>query len=135
MIIDNEFKETRPLFQQIIDYVEDQIIQQKWVSGERIPSVRELGETLGVNPNTCVKAYEIMTEQNIVEPQRGTGYWVCVGAKDKLFAAKHDEMYHKMIPLIILTLRKYNIRKDSFIQAINDLYDDPNYLVTIKNQF
>lgn len=134
MIIDNEFKETRPLFQQIIDYVEDKIIQRKWVEGERIPSVRELGEKLAVNPNTCVKAYEIMTEKKIIEPQRGTGYWVCNGARDKLFAAKLDEMYHKMIPLIILTLRKYNISKNSFVEAINDLYDDPNYLVVIKNQ-
>ena len=48
-----DFKETQAIYLQIVDLVCDHIVTGKWKAQERIPSVRELGVQLEVNPNIC----------------------------------------------------------------------------------
>lgn len=119
----NEYNENKPLYLQIIDYIEERLIQDYYKEGERIPSIRELAETLGVNPNTCVKAYEIMTFEGMIESRRGMGYYLLDGAKDKAYVKKKDELFHKMIPFISASLKKYKIDKSLFISALSDYYN------------
>ncbi len=38
-----EFKDTQAIYLQIVDWMCDNIVKEKWKSDERIPSVRELG--------------------------------------------------------------------------------------------
>ena len=123
MIGNNDYNENKPLYLQIIDYVEEQLIQDYYKEGERIPSIRELAEKLGVNPNTCVKAYDIMTSDGMIESRRGMGYYLLDGAKDKAYAKKRDELFHKMIPFISSSLKKYRIDKNLFIKALSDCFD------------
>lgn len=121
--------ENAPLYQQIVDYIEDQIYTGNIAEGDRVPSVRELGEQLGVNPNTCVKAYEILIENQIIETRRGTGSWVLSTARKKISQKKREEFTTKTIPLIIHTMRRYDISKNMIIELINTLYDDPKYAI------
>lgn len=123
MVENNEFNENKPLYLQIIDYVEEQFIQDYFKEGERIPSIRELAERLGVNPNTCVKSYEIMTYDGMIESRRGMGYYLLDGAKEKAYSKKRNELFHKMIPFISTSLKKYRIDKDLFIKALSECYD------------
>jgi len=44
--------------------------------GDFLPSVRKLAEDIGVNFNTVSKAYKELSEQGIIEVQRGEGYTV-----------------------------------------------------------
>lgn len=125
MILDNEFKENRPLYQQIMDYVEDCILMEEFKECERVLSIRELSEKMGVNPNTCAKAFEILTENKIIESKRGLGYFVATGAALKVLQKRRDEIRFRLIPLIVLNLKKYKMDKDEFIKSICDLYDDP----------
>jgi len=46
--------------------------------GDFLPSVRKLAEDIGVNFNTVSKAYKELSEQGIIEVQRGEGYTVKV---------------------------------------------------------
>ena len=55
-----DFKETQAIYLQIVDLVCDHIVTGKWKAQERIPSVRELGVQLDVNPNTVMRAYDYL---------------------------------------------------------------------------
>ena len=55
-----DFKETQAIYLQIVDLVCDHIVTGKWKAQERIPSVRELGVQLEVNPNTVMRAYDYL---------------------------------------------------------------------------
>ena len=61
-----EFKDTQAIYLQIVDWMCDNIVKEKWKSDERIPSVRELGILLEVNPNTVMRAYECLQNQHII---------------------------------------------------------------------
>ena len=75
-----DFKETQAIYLQIVDLVCDHIVTGKWKAQERIPSVRELGVQLEVNPNTVMRAYDYLQAREIICNKRGVGFFVTEGA-------------------------------------------------------
>ena len=52
------FKDNKAIYLQIADLICDEILQQKLLEDERIPSVREYAAIVEVNANTCARAYD-----------------------------------------------------------------------------
>lgn len=65
-----------PIYKQIIFQVKKEIILGKLKEGDRLPSVRDLAETLGVNVNTVLKAYERLALEGIVDSEQGKGFFI-----------------------------------------------------------
>ena len=83
-----DFKETQAIYLQIVDLVCDNIMTGKWKAGERVPSVRELGVQLEVNPNTVMRAYDCLQDKQIIYNKRGVGYCVEEGAPAQIAEAR-----------------------------------------------
>ena len=75
-----EYSEHKPIYLQNIDLMQEKILQGEWHEEERIPSVREMGAMVGVNPNTIVRSYQLLEAQEIIYNKRGLGYFVKEGA-------------------------------------------------------
>ncbi|HVG15326.1 MAG TPA: GntR family transcriptional regulator [Chitinophagaceae bacterium] len=71
-----QFRETVSIYLQIAEFICEKILLKSWAVDERIPSVRELAMQLEVNPNTVMRTYEFLQQQNIIYNQRGIGYFV-----------------------------------------------------------
>ena len=71
-----QFRETVSIYLQIAEFICEKILLRAWKIDERIPSVRELAMQLEVNPNTVMRTYEFLQQQNIIYNQRGIGYFV-----------------------------------------------------------
>lgn len=80
-----------PIFQQIVDQIERQVLTGQLAAGDFIPSVRELAVKLVVNPNTVAKAYLLLQQKRLVEPVRGKGL-VVNGIKDGAADKRRDEL-------------------------------------------
>ena len=50
------FKDDRPIYSQLVELIKLGIISGEWKPGDKLPSVRDLAETAGVNPNTMQRA-------------------------------------------------------------------------------
>ncbi|MBO0445894.1 GntR family transcriptional regulator [Enterococcus ureilyticus] len=70
------YDSNRPIYQQIIEQVEQWIINGHWQQNEKVPSVRQLAEDLAVNPTTVQRAYSILEQEEILISQRGIGKFV-----------------------------------------------------------
>jgi len=108
-----EFKETQAIYLQIGDYVCEQILLERWQEGERIPSVRELGVALEVNPNTVMRAYDFLQEREIIFNKRGIGYFVSDDGKQKivqyrkkLFLESDLTLFFKNMTLLGMTFKE-----------------------------
>lgn len=64
---------TKPVFEQISESITTQIATGSIATGSRLPSARELAETLGVNVNTVLHAYQSLRDEGHVELRRGRG--------------------------------------------------------------
>jgi len=67
-----DFDSAVPLYRQIADGVRALIARGHLAEGEALPSVRALGEMLGVNLNTVAKAYRLLADEEVVELRRGS---------------------------------------------------------------
>ena len=86
-----EFNEHKPIYLQISDTICDLILTNEWNEEERIPSVREYGGILGVNPNTIMRTYDHLQEAEIIYNKRGVGYFVKTGAKEQIITIQREQ--------------------------------------------
>lgn len=77
-----EFDQHKPIYLQIADAICERILTGLWPEGNRIPSVRECGISLEVNPNTVARSYDELSSDGIIHNKRGIGYFVSPGARD-----------------------------------------------------
>lgn len=71
-----EFQSSKPIYMQIVDKLIIEILQEQRKVGDKLPSVREMAVTMGVNPNTIQRTYSELERMNIVETRRGQGTFV-----------------------------------------------------------
>ncbi|MFL5745895.1 MAG: GntR family transcriptional regulator [Niastella sp.] len=99
-----QFRESQAIYLQIADYVCEKILLKEWKVEERIPSVRELAVQLEVNPNTVMRTYEFLQQQEIIHNQRGIGYFVSPTAIKNAQSYRKNDFVEKDLPQVFRTM-------------------------------
>ena len=86
-----EFDSNKPIYIQIADNICEKILSGEMIPGSRIPSVREWGAKIGVNPNTVARSYEILTNKSVIYNQRGIGFFVSDNAISAIQESELDK--------------------------------------------
>lgn len=110
-----EFSQPKGIYQQIADQVREQIVTGDWKSGERLPSVRELAVTMGVNPNTVARSYQILLDNMIIENKRGVGFFVTAKAREKIMKEIKLKFIEVELPQIFETMKKLSISRNELV--------------------
>lgn len=66
----------RPIFLQIVERIQMDIISGKYKPGDKLPSVRDLAADAAVNPNTMQKAFSELERMGLVYSQRTSGRYI-----------------------------------------------------------
>jgi GntR family transcriptional regulator len=111
-----EFVESQAIYQQVADHVCEMILRGTWREGERIPSVRELAMELQVNPNTVNKGYAYLQDRDLIQNQRGIGYFVGENAVERTQALKREEFFTEELPRVFRTMDLLGITTDEIVR-------------------
>lgn len=65
-----------PVYRQIMDQIKYYVASGALVTGDQLPSIRELAQALTVNPTTVVKAYTELVHEEVIELRQGKGAFV-----------------------------------------------------------
>ena len=95
-----EFRKQKPIYLQIADRLMEQILSGELKEEDRVPSVRDVAEAMGVNPNTVMRTFEFLQGEEIIYNRRGVGYFVSPDAKRKILAEQRREFLEEELPLI-----------------------------------
>ena len=95
-----DFHSDKPIYLQIADTLCESILCGTLKAEDRIPSVREYGAQIGVNPNTVMRTYEKLTDDGIIYNKRGIGYFVSDDARDTVLATQRKDFIEKEVPAI-----------------------------------
>lgn len=99
-IIKMEFQKQKPIYLQIADRLMEQILNGEPAAEERMPSVRDVAASMGVNPNTVMRTFDFLQGEEIIYNRRGVGYYVATDAKKKILAEQRREFIEVELPLI-----------------------------------
>lgn len=70
------YKDQRPIYEQIKENLRRHILSGVLKTGERLPSVRELAASLAINPNTIQRAYRELEGEGYIYSVTGKGSYV-----------------------------------------------------------
>ena len=65
-----------PIYEQLYKKVLELILKNELKAGDKLPSVRELAKSLGVNPNTVSKAFQLLERDKFIYSLAGRGSFV-----------------------------------------------------------
>lgn len=104
-----DFNQNKPIYLQIADSICEKILSGEYLPDERILSVRELGVTLGVNPNTIARVYEHLQGMEIIYNRRGIGYFVSPSAPKRILEQQKEEFLRNELPLVARKMKLLGI--------------------------
>ena len=76
------FDDSRPIFLQLAEMLEDGIISGAFPEGGQIPSITEYSAALKINPATALKGINLLVDEGLVYKKRGVGMFVSEGARE-----------------------------------------------------
>ena len=91
-----------PAYKQIANSLTSAMADGTLAHGDRLPTIRELNDLLGVNPNTVAKAYRELALKGLIDGQRGFGSFVKLDdpvntLPEQKKKAKLTELYQRML--------------------------------------
>ena len=72
-MIQLNYRDTRPIYEQVTDELRRLVITGAVAPDEKLPSVRALASSLAINPNTIQRAYEALEREGYVYTITGRG--------------------------------------------------------------
>jgi DNA-binding transcriptional regulator YhcF (GntR family) len=120
------FKEKEAIYLQIADRISEHIMLGKWKPDEKIPSVREMAGELQVNPNTVMRTYEHLQNQEIIFNKRGMGHYVAVDAIKKIKSIRKERFLQQELPDFFRSLYLLDISFEE-MQKRYEEYKSKNY--------
>ncbi len=93
-----EFRKSQTIYMQIADHICEEILASKLRQGERIQSVREMASTIQVNPNTVMRTFSYLQDQDIIFNKRGIGYFIAEDALKKIKQMKKQQFINQNLP-------------------------------------
>lgn len=108
-----DYKNDRPLHEQITQGIKDMVMCGALSSDEQLPSVRELSVSLTVNPNTVQRAYKTLEAEGVIYSIRGKGNFVAAAPEaDK-------KMLEKLYSVFEETARELSFYGESQARLLN----------------
>ena len=112
-----DFKSTQTIYRQIENSVFEQILSGAWKPGYRAKSVRELAVAFEVNPNTVMRSYERLQNQEIITNKRGIGYFVNEDAPEKIRALRKKEFLEEEAPEFLKNMKLLGIDFNEIVNS------------------
>ena len=111
-----------PVYEQIIQQVENYVLKGLLTADTQIPSVRNLSVTLSINPNTIQKAYSELDRNGIIYSVPGRGCFISKEAKDILSEQKKGKL--TSLTEILEELKLAGITKEIILDTVDSVYLD-----------
>lgn len=104
-----DFSSETPIYLQIAQSVEDDIIRQVFDEETQIPSTTEISMNYKINPATVAKAYNLLVDDGIIYKRRGIGMFVCEGARNRLIEKRKESFYNTYVVTLMDEARKLGV--------------------------
>ncbi len=112
----------RPVYIQIVEKIQIEIVAGHYKAGDKLPSVRELASSAAVNPNTMQKALTELERTGLVYANRTSGRFI-TDDKELLAQAKKD-LASAEVSAFLAKMKQFHYSEEEIFALIKELYKD-----------
>lgn len=114
MLIDD----SRPIFVQIAERIEDDIINGGLLEESQVPSTNQFASFYQINPATAAKGVNLLVDQGILYKKRGIGMFVAEGARAKLMEKRKEQFFEQYVIKMLQEADKLGITVEELTDMI-----------------
>lgn len=120
LTIQIDFRSDLPIYTQIVNQVQAQVVSGILQPGDQLPTVRALAEELRVNFNTVARAYRILDEARIISTQQGRGTYITEIPPPKVSERLRKESLQALTQRYISEAMRLEFSKSEIRQMVSD---------------
>ena len=110
--------ESRPIFLQIAEQIENDIVAGALPEETQVPSTNEFATFYRINPATAGKGVNLLVDDGILYKKRGIGMFVADGARARLVAARREQFTTQYVRPLVEEAAKLGISPDQLATMI-----------------
>ncbi|WP_226035353.1 GntR family transcriptional regulator [Aquibacillus saliphilus] len=110
--------ESKPIYEQIKEQMEDIIINDSIPKGDRVPSTNEIANFYKINPATAAKGINQLVDEGILYKKRGVGMFVTEDAKGILFQKRKNAFIKNFVIPLKTEAKKLNIDSQELLELL-----------------
>ncbi|WP_270171300.1 GntR family transcriptional regulator [Paenibacillus sp. SYP-B4298] len=110
-----------PVYVQAARYVKRKIVLGEAMSGDKLPSRREVAAQLQINPNTVQKAFKLMEDEGYVRTSSTLGSVIYVD--DEVRARIETELTSGLVKEFIGSAKEINLSFKRVVELLSELWD------------
>lgn len=109
------YRDSRPIYEQIADSLREQIAKKLLMPDEKLPSVREMAAEMSINPNTIQRAIRQLEQEGYVYTVAGRGTFVA--QMDQKESPRRKELLERFDKLVE-ELLVYQVEEAELVEHI-----------------
>lgn len=121
MFLEIDFKSDLPIYEQIRRGIIIGLAKGEINPGDKLPSVREMAENIGINLHTVNKAYKMLEEDGIIVMDRRFGSKIVDKTKD--ISESQKRKVKEELDFIIALAKVKNIEKSDLDRLIENIWE------------
>jgi GntR family transcriptional regulator len=120
-ILSKTFEQDKPIYLQIREKIEDQIVNDQLKEGDQAPSTNQLVSFYKINHATVSKGVNQLVDEGILYKKRGIGMFVAEGAKGKLVQKRKDAFVDNYVIGLVREAEKLGISESEIVELIKQV--------------
>jgi len=114
------FNSRDPVYLQVVRHFKERIVTGQLQAGQVIPSRRELGTLLKINPNTAQRAYKEMEERQLIVTEGNSPSRITYD--EKVLRSIRSELLGEAVDAFVASVRKINVPVEELLDAVRTKY-------------
>lgn len=111
-----------PIYQQIISYIQREIVAGNIRDLDELPSRRMLSALIGVNPNTIQKAYRYLEDEGIIESRSGAKSYITAG--DVQIRKIRANLLSGEVSAMVKNMKQMGISEDEALSLVRNAWKE-----------
>lgn len=110
--------DNRPIYVQIAERIENDIIQGTLIEETQVPSTNQFASFYFINPATAAKGVNLLVDQEILYKKRGIGMFVASGSRMKLMEKRREQFFEQYVVTMIREAEKLGITPEELTDMV-----------------
>ncbi|MBB6455402.1 DNA-binding transcriptional regulator YhcF (GntR family) [Salirhabdus euzebyi] len=115
-----KLEEDRPIFQQITNFIQNEIVVGRLKEEDKIPSTNEMAKFYQINPATAAKGINVLVDKGVIYKKRGIGMFVSPGSKQLLIKERQKKFFDEFVKPLLEEADRIELSLEEVLHLIKE---------------